>query len=180
MLDGQVDYSNYTRGQLYDALRHIDGARFPVNRANLERALEILKSRGGPEDEAPRRLSARARKWIIISCIVVALLIAAAVTLSIVAKSRLAAEQMRVTYQYVEKNAAAIAALGAPIASSEFTGEPAAEGAVRIKMKVKGPKAGGTVTGKIQKSGKDWKFPSLKLVLAGQYDAIDLSTESEP
>src|SRR6266850_4730838 len=158
MLDGQVDYSNYTRRQLYDALRHIDSARFPLNLANLERALEIMKDRPGADDEAPRRLSARAKKWIIIGAVAVGLLIATAVTLAIVSKKRLLAEQTQVTYQYVANNAAAIAALGSPIASSDFSTQPAAEGAVRIKMKAKGPKAGGTITGKIKKSGKDWKI----------------------
>ena len=49
MLDGQVDYSGYTRRQLYDAMRHIDGARFPLNRANLERALQAMKDRPGAD-----------------------------------------------------------------------------------------------------------------------------------
>src|SRR5882672_2888291 len=179
MLDGQVDYSNYTRRQLYDALRHIDGARFPLNRANLERALEVMKDRAGADDEAPRTMSARAKKWIIIGVVDLGLVIAAAVTLSIVSKKRLLLEQTQVTYQYVAKNAAALAALGIPIASSDFSTQPAPEGAVRIKMKAKGPKAGGTITGKIKKSGKDWKFMSFRLVVAGRYDSIELSTETE-
>jgi hypothetical protein len=178
MLDGQVDYAGYTRSQLYDALRHIDGARYPLNLANLERALEALKNRADTE-EAPRRLSARARKWIIISCTGVVLLIAAGVTFGIMSKARLKAEQTQATYQYVAKNVAAIAALGTPITSSDFAGEPAADDAVRVKMKAKGPKAGGTITGKIRKSGKDWKFQSFRLVVAGQYDSIELSTETE-
>jgi len=69
MLDGQVDYSNYTRRQLYDALRHIDGGALSLNRANLERALEVMKDRPGADDEAPRRLSARAKKWIIVGAV---------------------------------------------------------------------------------------------------------------
>ena len=120
MLDGQVDYSKYTRRQLYDALRHIDGARFPRNRANLERALEAVKNRPGADEDTPPPLSARARRWIIISCIAVVLLIAAGVTFGIVSKARLKAEQTQATYQYVAKSAAAIAALGTPIVGSEF------------------------------------------------------------
>lgn len=179
MLDGQVDYSNYTRRQLYDAMRHIDGGRFPLNLANLERALEVMKNRPGADEEAPRPLSKRARRWILSSSIAVVLLIAAGVTFSIMSKARLLAEQTQATYQYVAKNAPAIAALGTPIAGSEFSAEPAAEGATRVKMKAKGPKAGGTITGKITKSGKDWKFESFRLVIAGQYDSISLSTETE-
>ncbi|MGH8263231.1 MAG: cytochrome c oxidase assembly factor Coa1 family protein [Steroidobacterales bacterium] len=179
MLDGQVDYSNFTRRQLYDALRHIDGARFPLNLANLERALEVMKDRPGADDEAPRPLSARAKKWIVVGAVVLGLMIAAAVTLTSVSKKRLLAEQTQLTYQYIAKNAAALAALGSPIASSDFSTQPAPEGAVRIKMKAKGPKAGGTITGKIAKSGKDWKFMSFRLVIAGQYDSIELSTETQ-
>src|SRR5258706_15765294 len=143
MLDGQVDYSNYTRRQLYDALRHIDGTRFPLNLANLERALVAVKDSPGTDDEAPRRLSARAKKWIIISCVAAGLLIAPAVTLSIVSKTRLLSDQTQATYAYVAKNAPAIAALGAPIAGSDFSTQPAADGPMRIKMKAKWPKAGG-------------------------------------
>src|SRR6266850_4311009 len=101
MLDGQVDYSNYTRRQLYDALRHIDSARFPLNLANLERALELMKDRPGADDEAPRRLSARAKHWIIIGAVALGLVMAAAVTFSIVSKKRLLALETQVTYQYV-------------------------------------------------------------------------------
>src|SRR5580765_6429484 len=111
MLDGQVDYSNYTRRQLYDALRHIDGARFPLNRANLERSLEIMKDRPGTDDEESPPLSARAKKWIIIGTVALALAIAAAVTLTVVSKKRLLAVETQVSYQYVANNAAAIAAL---------------------------------------------------------------------
>jgi len=41
VIDGQIDYSSYTRAQLFDALRHIDRARYPLNLANLERALAV-------------------------------------------------------------------------------------------------------------------------------------------
>lgn len=179
MLDGQVDYSGYTRRQLYDALRHIDRGRFPLNLANLERALEAAKNHPGADEATPKPLSRRARRWILIGCIGVAVLIAAGVTFSMLSKARLKAEQTQATYEYVVKNAAAIAALGTPIVGSEFSAEPPADGATRIKMKAKGPKAGGTVTGRISKSGKDWKFESFRLVVAGQYDSIKLSTETE-
>ncbi len=48
MIDGLIDYSGYSRSQLFDAIQHIDRARYPVNLANLERELAVR-----PPDPAP-------------------------------------------------------------------------------------------------------------------------------
>jgi len=46
MIDGQIEYSIYSRNDLIDCVQHIDPERFPVNHAN---ALRELQSRPRPE-----------------------------------------------------------------------------------------------------------------------------------
>ena len=63
MIDGQVDYSGYTRAQLYDALAHIDRARYPVNLANLEHALATRPPDPRPEPAAVKPFPAELDRW---------------------------------------------------------------------------------------------------------------------
>ena len=58
MLDGQVDYSRFSREELAEVLRVIDGARYPINHANAlaqYRALDAPASAMATEPESPRR-----------------------------------------------------------------------------------------------------------------------------
>lgn len=41
MIDGQIDYSGFTPGQLREALRRIDGELYPLNLANATRELSV-------------------------------------------------------------------------------------------------------------------------------------------
>lgn len=61
MIDGQVDYSAYTRSQLFDAIRHIDRARYPVNLANLERALAVRPP--DPPPLPPKEVPVEINHW---------------------------------------------------------------------------------------------------------------------
>jgi hypothetical protein len=41
VIDGQIDYSNYSRDELIDCITHVDSRRFPMNHANT--LLELSK-----------------------------------------------------------------------------------------------------------------------------------------
>ena len=48
-MDGDVDYSRYSRAQLDEVLAHIDAERFPLNYANLQRELNARPQEMAPE-----------------------------------------------------------------------------------------------------------------------------------
>jgi hypothetical protein len=63
VIDGQVDCSRYTRAQLFDALRHIDGARYPLNLASLERELATRPPDPPPEPVAVKPFPEELDRW---------------------------------------------------------------------------------------------------------------------
>jgi len=42
--DGNIDYSHYSRGELYEAYRSIDSERFPINYQRLQEAIHVSDS----------------------------------------------------------------------------------------------------------------------------------------
>jgi len=109
VIDGQNDYSAYTREQLFDALRHIDRARYPLNLANLEQALAKLDAH--PPQELPpvehdaRSASVPARRWrpgrrMIVLLVALALAIAGGAGWFVMRKMRAAAHATQVTVEF--------------------------------------------------------------------------------
>lgn len=180
MLDGQVDYTSYTRAQLWDALRHIDRARFPENLANLERTLAALPPAVPAQPRSPAEIAAarkRLRRWASIVVAVVALLaVAALVIVQMAGKARIA-KATQATYAVIAGNSVARAELGAPIVSSAFTSENDEGAKLKVKVSVKGPKASGVVTGRLRPDGADWKFGDFELMVSGKEGSVDLAVE---
>jgi ferric-dicitrate binding protein FerR (iron transport regulator) len=108
VIDGQNDYSAYTREQLFDALKHIDRTRYPLNLANLERALAKLDAQHTQElpplEHSARSASVPARRWrpgrrMIALLVALALAIAGGVGWLFVKKMRAAAQVTQATVE---------------------------------------------------------------------------------
>jgi len=76
------------------------------------------------------------------------------------------------TYQYVAKNVAAIAALGSPIASSDFRPN-GSRGRRAHQDEGEGSEGGRHHHRQDQEVGQGLEFMSFRLVIAGQYDSIE-------
>jgi hypothetical protein len=187
VIDGQVDYSKYTRAQLFDALRHIDRARYPMNLANIERALAALP----PPD--PRVAAAivnaiaikpknrRARKWVAAIFVCVAVGVAATVALYLAQARSLTAKSLQASGDFVKTSPEAQQWLGTPVSSTSINGRRntlfAKEPLVHVTLDVEGPKGQGVVTGDARRVSDQWKFENFELRIKGQKEPIELSAK---
>jgi hypothetical protein len=184
VIDGQIDYSTYTRAQLYDALRHIDRARYPLNLANLERALEALPP-SDPRLDAllsaaveTKPKNRRARKWAAAIFVCVCLAIAALAALSVASSFKRVTAAIDASIEFVKTSPEAMDRLGAPISCSSNNGKNESlfrsDASVHVTLDVQGPKGQGVVTGDARRESGKWKFDDFKLQMKGETEPVEL------
>jgi hypothetical protein len=189
VIDGQIDYSSYTRAQLFDALRHIDRARYPLNLANIERALAALPP---PDPDvrveaailnavAIRPKNRRARRWAAAIFVCVTVAVAATVGLYLAKAWSLTAKCFQASADFVKSSPEAQQWLGTPISANSINGRGdtvfAKEPVMHVTLDVKGPKGQGVITGDARRVGDQWTFENFRLRIEGQKEPIELSAK---
>lgn len=125
-------------------------------------------------------------KYLLIGCAGAALLFVgffAVLFLGVFATMK-SSEPYQVALKKTQESKLAQQALGTPITAGNFpSGNLSADGSVKraeLTIPVSGPKAKGRIVVRAEKSGKDWVYHRMVLVVGNDESEIDLLTESQP